>query len=452
MQDNKLKVLIVEDEPDMAQIYASVLKEGGYEAIISTDSKSSLEIFHKERPAVVLTDLKMPDIDGMEILKRIRAIDINVPVIMITGFATIESAVEAMKIGANDFLAKPFPHDELILKIKKAIDLTKILEENIYLRQRIASEHRFDRIIGQSNAIKEVLNILTKVYESDSRVLITGESGTGKEVVARSIHYNGLRRNNYFFPVNCAALSENLLESELFGHEKGAFTGAISTKKGLFEITEGGTLFLDEIGDTTFSFQAKLLRVIQENEFKRVGGDRILKSDVRVIASSNKDLKKTMLDGRFREDLFYRLNVIHIHLLPLRERKEDIPLLVEHLLEKHCFKMNKKKKNITDEAMEFLKKYDWPGNIRELENVLERALIMTSEDSITIRELAGISERDAKEKIKKPGSLEALEKELIEKTLLECNFNKTLTAERLGIGRRTLYEKAARFGISLDSK
>jgi len=431
----------------MAENLGRSLAGAGYRPIVCWDSLEAMALVEQTRPDVVVADLKMPGLDGMELLERLRQEQPSIPVIMVTGYATIDAAVEAMKKGATDFLAKPFPPEELVLKVKKALNLSRLLEENRYLRQGVLGKEFTSTIVGKSEPMRAVLDILSKIAGTDSRVLITGESGTGKEVVARAIHEGSPRKEASFFAINCVALTESLLESELFGHEKGAFTGAISTKKGVFELADGGTLFLDEIGDTSQSFQAKLLRVIQESEFKRVGGVRPIKTDVRIIASTNKDLRREIESRRFREDLFYRLSVVNIHLPPLRERKEDIPLLAEHFLRKHSLKMAKKVVGISEAAMQVLLSYHWPGNVRELENVLERAMIMASGSEIVPQDIPVLSRGPSERK--RGGTLEELERELIERTLAECGWNKSLAAKRMGIGRRTLYEKASRFGISL---
>ena len=448
MASYKYRIMVIEDEPDMAATIQTILVKAGYHCSVYYDGQEALTALAEEEPHIILTDLKMPGMSGMQVLERVLADQPNMPVIIITGYATIDAAVEAMKKGASDFLAKPFSPDELVLKVEKSLKHVRLIEENIYLRRITDGEVSQGNIVGRSEPIRQVLETVNKVSFSDARVLITGESGTGKELVARAVHYSGPRKGRSFFPVNCAALAESLLESELFGHEKGAFTGAIYTKKGIFEMADGGTLFLDEIGDTGPSFQAKLLRAVQEGEFKRVGGTRTLKADVRIISSSNKDLKSALNKGEFREDLYYRLSVVHIHLPSLRERRDDIPLLAEYFLARHSSRLNKRVRGFTRGVMDVLTGYRWPGNIRELENVIERAVIMVTPGE-------NISEADLSLDLISPtargkgGTLEELEKELIQRTLAECQGNKTLAAKRMGIGRRTLYEKAARYGIPL---
>ncbi|MFQ5656146.1 MAG: sigma-54-dependent transcriptional regulator [Candidatus Methylomirabilales bacterium] len=447
MGDRRKRILIIDDEPDMAENIGLILSRAGYSCTMCTEGPKAVVLVAEEQPDLIVTDLRMPELDGMALLDRAKEEGWEVPVIMVTGYATIEAAVEAMKKGASDFLAKPFPPEELVLKVGRALDLSRVLEENRYLRRRLEGDPRFKDIVGKSGPMQQVFAALDKVMATDSRVLITGESGTGKEVVARAIHAGSPRHDRDFFAVNCVALTESLLESELFGHEKGAFTGAISTKKGVFELADGGTLFLDEIGDTSPAFQAKLLRVVQESEFKRVGGVRRIRTDVRIISSTNQEIKKAIAGGTFREDLYYRLSVVHIHLPPLRERKEDIPLLVDHFLAKIQARIARKVTGVSAEALDLLQRYHWRGNVRELENVIERALIMAPGEEITPAELP--LPVDLGQRRRGGGSLEELERELIERTLVECDWNKTEAARRMGIGRRTLYEKAARLGISL---
>ena len=443
------KILIVEDEMDMAFNYEQIIRGSGMKCLISTEPREIIRLVSLEKPDVILCDLRMPEIDGMELLERIKAEWPELPVIIITGYATIDVAVEAMRKGASDFLAKPFPPDELLLKVQRVFEYSKLLEENVYLRRELNQEREYERIVGESQAMREVFHKIEKVAPTDCRVLITGETGTGKELVAREIHRRSLRKDKGFFAVNCVSFTGTLLESELFGHEKGAFTSAHAAQRGLFEIADKGTIFLDEIGETSPSFQANLLRVVQEGEFKRVGGERLLNTDVRVLSSTNRDIKKAIAEGTFREDLFYRLSVVQIHLRPLRERKEDIPLLVDHFLAK-CFTKNKKRiGGLTSDALDLLPRYSWPGNIRELENAVERATLMATREKLTGDDFSFLFSPESDPR-KRKGTLEDVEKELIRRTLGECNWNKTLTARRLGISRRALYEKAIRLGIALN--
>ena len=443
------KILIVEDEMDMAFNYEQIIRGSGMKCLISTEPREVIRLVSLEKPDVILCDLRMPEIDGMELLEKIKTEWPGLPVIIITGYATIDVAVEAMRKGASDFLAKPFPPDELLLKVQRVFDYSKLEEENLYLKRDLNQERQFERIVGESQAIRDLFLQIERISATDCRVLITGETGTGKELVAREIHRRSLRKDRGFFAVNCVSFTGTLLESELFGHEKGAFTSAHAVQRGLFEIADKGTIFFDEIGETSPSFQANLLRAIQEGEFRRLGGERILRTDVRVLSSTNRDIKEAIAAGTFRGDLFYRLSVVEIHLPPLRERKEDIPLLVDHFLAK-CFSKNKKRVGgITSDALDLLLRYPWPGNIRELENAVERATLMASGDQLTAEDFAFLFTPESDPR-KRKGTLEDLEKELIERTLVESNWNKTLTAKRMGISRRALYEKALRLGISLN--
>ena len=451
--EGKQRVLVLDDNLDMAETIGLMLARGGYQCTVTCESSKAMELIAESQPDLMLTDLKMPGMSGMEILERAKSESPALPVIIVTGYATVDAAVEGMRKGAVDFVSKPFHADELILKVNKALQHAKVLDENRYLREEIQGASFASEIVGRSDAMRKVLESLDRLRDADCRVLLTGESGTGKEVIARAIHRMGPRRKEKFLAVNCVALTETLLESELFGHERGAFTGATSSKKGLFELADRGTLYLDEIADTSLAFQAKLLRAVEENELKRVGGTKNLTVDVRIIAATNKDLKREIAKGSFREDLFYRLSVVHIELPPLRERKVDIPLLVGHFLRKLSKKMVKKVDEVSNTAMDALLAYSWPGNIRELENALERGMIMAS-GAVIFPEDLPLSATAPQGTVEKMGAgelttLEELEKELIQKTLLECNWNKSLAAKRIGIGRRTLYDKAMRLGIPL---
>lgn len=444
----KSKILILDDTMDMAESTALILARAGFDCTVSTDVAKAPDLIGDSQPDLVVTGLKMSGMNGMQVLETIKKAQPSLPVIVVTAYATVDAAVEVMKLGAADFVAKPFHSDELLLKTRKALAHVRILDENRYLRQGAEASPSSSSLVGASDAMRGVFETLERLKESECRVLLTGESGTGKEVIARAIHRMSPRRHESFFAINCAALAETLLESELFGHEKGAFTGALTSKKGLFELAERGTLYLDEIADTSLAFQAKLLRVVQESEFRRVGGAKTLRTDVRIIASTNKDLEKEISKGTFREDLFYRLCVVHVHLSPLRERREDIPLLVEHFLKRLSAKMTKRIEGVSAEAGEALLAYSWPGNIRELENALERGAIMAL-GSVIQREDLPLRTFNEREKLTPTTTLEEIEKELIQRTLVECNWNKSLAAKRIGIGRRTLYDKAVRLGIPL---
>ena len=445
------RILVVDDEMVVCESCQRILEEEGYE--IET-ALSGMEAFEKmkENPFdIVITDLKMPGIDGMEVLRTLRRDYPDVIVIMITGFSTVETAVEAMKLGAFDYIPKPFTPDEVSVVVKKAAEKRSLLLENLYLRQELQEKYGFGNIVGKSKKMQEIYHIITKVAPTDSTVLIYGQSGTGKELIARAIHFNSPRRDKQFVPVDCAVLSENLLESELFGHIRGSFTGAVTTKPGLFEVADGGTVFLDEVGNISLSIQAKLLRVLQEREFTPVGGTKSKKVDIRLIAATNKDLEKMIKEETFREDLYYRLNIVPIRLPTLKERQEDIPLLAGHFLKKYSEEMGKTIKGFTSEAMEKLIKHPWPGNVRELENLVERSVVMCEEDMIR-GELLILPGQEEKEEPAAPvpitsEGLKEIKKQLREKAVeevekafvisaLERNrWNVTRAAEEVGMLR-----------------
>ncbi|MBI5183014.1 MAG: sigma-54-dependent Fis family transcriptional regulator [Nitrospinae bacterium] len=381
------KILVVDDEKGMREFLSIMLKKEGYEVISAEGGGEAIDLIKDDSFDLVITDIKMPRLDGLTVLNAIKEIEPHTPVIMITAFAATETAVEAMKKGAYDYITKPFKIDEIRLIIKKALEKKRLEEENIYLKGALKEKYQFSNIIGKCEKMMTIYGLIRKVANSKSTILISGESGTGKELVAKAIHYNSNRRDMPFISVNCGAMPENLLESELFGHEKGAFTSADSDKRGLFEIANSGTFFLDEIGETPLSIQVKLLRVLQEMEFKRVGGIKDIKVDVRIIAATNHDLQEAVAKGRLREDLYYRLNVIPIDLPPLRERREDIPLLVDYFIGKFSNTGNKNIRGISHDALKILEKYDWQGNVRELENVIERAIVLETSDIIRIENL-----------------------------------------------------------------
>jgi two-component system response regulator PilR (NtrC family) len=381
------RILIGDDEESIRVSLCDLLKKHGYDASAVEDGYEAIEKVKEEEWDVALVDLKMPGIDGLEVLKKIKEIKPALTVIIITAYATVESAVAAMKDGAFDYIMKPFTADELCIRLENALEKKRLLDENIYLRKELADKFKFNNIIGKSKEMQEIFRLIEKVALTDSTILIRGQSGTGKELIARAIHHNSPRKNKKFIAVDCGALPETLLESELFGHVKGSFTGAIVTKRGLLEVANEGTFFLDEVGDLSMGIQSKMLRVLQEKEFRQVGGIKNVKVDVRLIAATNKDLEKMIEEGKFREDLFYRLNIVPIHIPLLKERREDIPLLVEHFLEIYNTKRNKKIKGVSPEAMDLLADFDWPGNIRELENVIERVVIMSESDIIDAKEL-----------------------------------------------------------------
>jgi len=381
----KKYLLIVDDEPNIRRVLSAVFAKAGYEIFTAENGKKALDVISTEPSLdVMLCDLVMPDLNGVEVLKSAKEINPRLSVVMITAHGTIKTAVDAMKLGAFDYITKPFDMDEIKLIVKNAFERSRLLTENIQLKQELQSRYRFDGIVGASRKMQEVFKIVERVAGSNATVLIRGESGTGKELIARAIHYNSTRHDKPFIAVSCAALPETLLESELFGYEKGAFTGAVGQKAGRFELAHHGTLFLDEIPDISPAMQVKMLRVLQEREFERVGGTKPVRVDVRLLAATNRDLEQAVANGEFRPDLYYRLQVIQIFLPPLRERKEDIPTLVEHFIEKFNQENGKNVKFASPEAMDLLMKYNWPGNIRELENAIERGVVLADADSDVI--------------------------------------------------------------------
>jgi len=384
---SKARVLIVDDEKSMRDLLSITLEKEGYDVETAAGGELAIEMLHRETVDAVITDLRMPKVDGLQVLRAAKEISPDIAVIVITAVASTETAVEAMKLGAYDYITKPFKLDEVNLIVRNALERKRLRDENLYLRRQLETQHRFENIIGKSNRIAEVFDTIRKIADSPSTAMITGESGTGKELVARAIHFNSYRRDKPFMSVNCGAIPEGLMESELFGHVRGAFTGAVSNKVGLFSAAEGGTLFLDEITEIPPLLQVKLLRAIQLREIRRVGDTKDMKTDVRLIAASNRDLEGAVQEGVLREDLFYRLNVIPIQLPPLRERREDIPLLIAHFLQKFSKELGKDARGVTPEAMIVLERYHWPGNIRELENVLERAIVLGGGEMVSVESL-----------------------------------------------------------------
>jgi two-component system NtrC family response regulator len=380
-------VLIVDDERNYLAVLEELLSEEGYQVITAEGAKSGLECIEENDLDVVITDMKMPGMDGMEFMERIRLRQPDLPVIMMTAFGSVEKAVEAMRKGAFDYILKPFKNEQLKLTIGKAIGHYQLVRQNRQLARELQGKYHFGNIIGKSAQMQRIFELIEKVAPTKATVLITGDSGTGKELIARAIHYNSPRKERPFISVNCGALPETLLESELFGHERGAFSGAVSQRKGRFELAHEGTLFLDEISEMSAPLQVKLLRILQEMEFERVGGSHTLKVDVRVVAASNRNLKEESASGRFRSDLYYRLNVVHVQLPSLRERKDDLPLLVNHFLAKNSQENRQERASISSSAMERLLEYHWPGNVRELENVIERAIILSDGRQIQVKDL-----------------------------------------------------------------
>ena len=380
--DRLPRILVVDDERSMRELLAIVLRREGYEVLLAENGRMAVETLEREPVDLLISDIKMPDMSGVDVLRAAKKIDQDILGIMITAFASTETAVEAMRLGACDYLSKPFDVDLLKMKVREKIESRHLRQENVLLKRTLGLSHRFSNIVGRSEAMLEVFEMIETVARTNSTILLTGESGTGKGLVAQAIHFHSLRRDRPFVAVNCGALPEALLESELFGHMRGAFTGAETNKKGLVEVAERGTVFLDEIGETSAVIQVKLLRVLQERRFRRVGGLEEMQADIRVIAATNQDLTTLVAEGRFREDLFYRINVIPIALPPLRERREDIPLLAEHFLGKYAEQMGKHVTSISHEALALMDRYEWPGNIRELENTIERAVALETTPAI----------------------------------------------------------------------
>jgi two-component system response regulator PilR (NtrC family) len=366
----------VDDEPSMRDMLRIVLRRDGYDVLLAENGQQAIEVLRQERVDLLLSDIRMPDLNGVEVLRAAKALNRDIVAFMMTAFASTDSAVEAMRLGAVDYFTKPFSMDELRLKVRQHLEAHRLKQENLLLKRALNSSYSFSNIIGRSELMLAVFTMIETIAKTSSTILITGESGTGKDLVARAIHVSSLRQERPFVALNCGAVPETLLESELFGHMRGAFTGADSNKKGLIEVAERGTIFLDEIGEMNASMQVKLLRVLQERRFRRLGGTEEVQADIRIIAATNQDLQKGVAEGRFREDLFYRINVIPIHLPPLRERPEDIPLLAEHFLAKYAGQLEKPVRSISHEAHELLAMYAWPGNVRELENAIERAVAL----------------------------------------------------------------------------
>ncbi|MCX6583259.1 MAG: sigma-54 dependent transcriptional regulator [Candidatus Aminicenantes bacterium] len=388
MFQEQLKILVIDDDPSIRNMLAIVLKKSGFQVTCTESGKTSLEKLKKESFDLIISDIKMPDIDGIELLKKIKTISPEIPVIMITAFASANDAVEAMKLGAEDYVTKPFSLDELKIIIDRAIYKTNMEKENIQLKSRLTDKEKFENIVGKNQKMLDIFEMVDTISQTDSSVLINGESGTGKELIARAIHNKSERSGCKFVSINCGALPENLLESELFGHTKGAFTDAYKDKQGLFEAAHKGALFLDEISEMSPKMQVKLLRALQERKIRRVGGNEELEIDVRIISATNKDLTEKMKTGEFRSDLFYRLNVISINLPPLRERRDDIPLLLEFFLKIFNEKFNRDIEGFEKDALELFNSYPWPGNIRELENVVERAVALEKGKFITTKSLS----------------------------------------------------------------
>ena len=452
------KILVVDDEKSMRDFLRIVLKKEGYEVAVADDGEAAIRVIRKEAFDLVLTDVKMPKASGIEVLKAVKETSPETIILIITAFASTETAIEAMKEGAYDYLSKPFQLDEVKLIIRNALEKKRLRAENRLLKRKLKKMVGIEDIIGQSEAMRSVFQVVRKVANTHSNVLILGESGTGKELVAQAIHSDSARKDNPFVTVNCSALPEPLLESELFGHMKGSFTGAHANKLGLFETANGGTIFLDEIGDTPPGIQVKMLRVLEEKEFRRIGGTQNIRVDVRIIAATNKDLEKAVADGEFRQDLYYRLDVIPIHLPPLRERIEDIPHLVTHFLTVTNSAHGKKIRSVTPEAMKVLQAHDWRGNVRELENVIERVAAFTAGDKIEPKDVMECLQKPALPREAVPTSLPPegldldkligdLEKTLLLKSLDRTNWVKRDAARLLQMNMRSFRYRLEKHGI-----
>jgi two-component system response regulator HydG len=452
MQNNKAVILVVDDDTAHRTMLKAHLGGEGYEIVEADDGDVAIHLAREREIDLVLLDLKMKRVGGMEALKAIQTAKPALPVIIITAFSSVGNAVEAMKKGAFDYVTKPVDAAELALTVERALSFEHLQRENAALKERLGEKFDFGNIIGSSRPMRELFETMALVAPSDATVLITGESGTGKELLANAVHQNSHRREGPFIKVNCAALHENLLESELFGHEKGSFTGAAEQRKGRFELAHKGTLFLDEIGDMSPTTQAKILRVLQEGEFERLGGIKTIKVDVRLLAATHKDLQQMVTAGSFRQDLFFRLSVVPLEIPPLRERPEDIPILAGHFLEKYSIKNRKDIRGLHPEALDALLAYAWPGNIRELENTLERAVILCLGEQITLQELP-VPVRKSVESNERPfalrpgHSLKDMEKDLIRVTLVQTDGNRTRAAEILGITRQTLQNKLKEYKL-----
>lgn len=442
-------ILIVDDEKYQREILAEILAGDGFNVKTARDGHEALSVIRRDAVDLVLTDQKMNGMDGFTLLKSICATDDPIPVILITAFGTIDSAVEAIKLGAFDYLTKPINKDELLVTVKQAFETIDLKKQNLLLREELSGKFKLENIIGSSGTMQEIFQIVKKVAVSNATVLIRGESGTGKEMIAKAIHFSSSRKSSKMCSINCAAIPDTLLESELFGYEKGAFTGAENRKEGLFEVADKGTIFLDEIGDLSLPLQAKILRVLQDREVKHLGGNEQIKVDVRIIAATNKNLEKEIAEGKFREDLYYRLNIVSFIVPPLRNRKTDIPLLVDHFLSKHATINNQSLKKISPKALSVLMQYSWPGNVRQLESVIERALVLSESDEIYEKDLP--AEVSSKGQVGIPGeehlSLQDMEKSALIRAMESSGWVMARAARKLGVTYRTLQYRLDKFSI-----
>jgi two-component system response regulator AtoC len=448
-----MKILVIDDHQPTLALLSAIIKKGGYEPVTATQGAEALDIIRDQDIGVVFTDLVMPGMDGLTFLQEAKNVDTDLPVIMMTGQGSVETAVEAMRRGAEDYLSKPIKRDEVLVQIGRALEKRKLLRENRELKGELADRYTFETIIGNSRKMQDVFKLIAKVADVDSTVLIRGENGTGKDLAAKAIHYNSKRRDGPFIKIDCTALPEGLLESELFGYKKGAFTGAHRDKPGRVENADGGTLFLDEISELDLPLQAKVLRLIQEHRFERLGENQVREVNIRIVASTNRDLEKEMEEGRFRRDLFYRLNVVPITLPPLREREGDVILITKALLERTCQRYGRRLEGISQGAVEALERYPWPGNVRELENLIERMVVLTDGErvNVTLENLPDtiLAAEDGflGHAVAQGLSLDELEREYIKAVLARTSGHKAEAAEILGINRKTLLEKRKRYNI-----
>ncbi len=446
MKGKEHRILVVDDDPEMCDLLSEVLSSEGFSVLTIDQSVEASKILRREEFDALVTDLEMKGLKGLDLLEETKKVAPLTPVIIMTAFGTIESAIQAMKMGAYDYITKPFQTDEVVLTVKKALENRMLKKEVVRLKKEVESRYHFHQLIGKSSSMQKIYNLIERIGDSTSSVLITGESGTGKELVARALHYNGLRKEGRFVAVNCAAIPETLLESELFGYKRGAFTDAKTDKRGLIFEASGGTLFLDEITEMPLMLQAKLLRVIEEREVRPLGDTSAHPVDARIISASNRNLKQIIQQGRFREDLYYRLKVIDIELPPLRDRREDIPLLVQHFINRVNHELKKQVSGVSEETLKALIAYSWPGNVRELENVIERALTLCQHPVILPEDLPSAMFQAEEENLlenvsRKKYTLDRLEKEYIRKVLTDAGGNKSKAAEILGLDRKTLYRK-----------
>jgi len=447
MTNKRYRILVVDDDLEMCGLLSDVLSQEGFSALTISQSLEASKTIKKEEFDVIVTDLRMKGLKGLDLLEEAKRVAPLTPVIIITAFGTIESAIQAMKMGAYDYITKPFQIDEFILTVKKALENRLLKKEVVRLRKEVESRYHYHQLIGKSPSMRSIYDLVERIGDSNSNVLITGESGTGKELVARAIHYSGSRKEGPFIPINCAAIPETLLESELFGYKRGAFTDAKTDKKGLMVEAAEGTIFLDEVTEMSPLFQAKLLRVIEEREVRPLGDTNSYPIDVRIISASNRDIENLIHQGRFREDLYFRMKVIDIELPPLRERREDIPLLADHFINQFGNKPNRKISGVSEEALRILINYSWPGNVRELENIIQRAIALCRHEVILPEDLPSSMLREPDEEsllekgLHKKYTLDQLEKEYIKKVLIDAGGNKSKAAEILGLDRKTLYRK-----------